>query len=153
MSRDVCIHASLGAAALLLAAPLGAQAPASACVATARTQTSLTACARTADSAIQRRLATLLAGLGLQLDSVRAARLETVQQQWVIYRDAHCRWEAAAFETGSVQPMWEANCRAELTRERINVLRYQLCEGAGMTGSCPAAEQFAPGRPDSTRRR
>src|SRR5215216_2363806 len=126
-------------ATLATAAPLCAQSAAPPCV-DARTQAAMTECATTEAAAIERRLAALLAELRPRLDSARAARLAIVQRRWSAYREAHCAWEAAAFAGGSIQPMWEANCHATLTLQRIEVLRFQLCEGTGMTGSCPAAE-------------
>src|SRR5262245_54383342 len=42
--------------------------------------------------------------------------LEESQAAWVHYRDLHCRGAAAVYEGGSLAPMIEAQCRAQLAR-------------------------------------
>jgi uncharacterized protein YecT (DUF1311 family) len=68
--------------------------------------------------------------------------LEAVQSQWVKYRDAHCHWQAGFFEGGSVQPMMYSTCISAVTWNRIEELKLDLCEGAGMAGPCEASKRY-----------
>jgi len=84
----------------------------------------------------------LLKELVAKLDTPDKKRLEEVQSQWVKYRDSHCRWHAGFFQGGSVQPMMYSTCISELTWNRIEELKFNLCEGAGMTGPCEASKRY-----------
>jgi uncharacterized protein YecT (DUF1311 family) len=84
----------------------------------------------------------LLKELAAKLDAPDKERLEEVQSQWVKYRNAHCRWQAGFFEGGSVQPMMYSTCISALTRNRIEELKVNLYEGAGMTGPCEASKRY-----------
>jgi uncharacterized protein YecT (DUF1311 family) len=91
----------------------------------------------------------LLKELAAKLDAPNKERLEEVQSQWVKYRDAHCHWQAAFFEGGSVQPTMYSTCISALTWNRIKELKLDLCEGAGMTGPCEASKRYdRPGLTD-----
>ena len=87
-------------------------------------------------------LESLLKELAAKLDAPDKERLEEVQSLWVKYRDAHCRWQAGFFEGGSVQPMMYSTCISALTWNRIEELKVNLCEGAGMTGPCEASKRY-----------
>lgn len=54
------------------------------------------------------------------------------QRAWLGYRDAHCLSEAFAARGGTMQPLLEAACRAELTKQRTQQLRdlYAPMEGS-----------------------
>jgi uncharacterized protein YecT (DUF1311 family) len=84
----------------------------------------------------------LLKELTAKLDAPDKERLEEVQSQWGKYRDAHCRWQAGFFEGGSVQPTMYSTCLSALTWNRIDELKLNLCEGAGMTGPCEASKRY-----------
>ena len=109
-------------------------------------QSVLTTEAATRFDDTERRLAALLKAIRPTIDTTRWLQLTKIQKTWVEYRDAHCRWDSRAVEGGSMQPMWEANCRASLTEARIADLKHQLCEGLGATGDCPASKRFDPSR-------
>ena len=48
------------------------------------------------------------------------AVLREAQRAWVIFRDAHCRYEGyGEARGGTMEPMVYSGCRARLTRERI----------------------------------
>ena len=89
-------------------------------------------------------LDTLMKELGDRLDPVQKEHLEEVQSQWVKYKDAHCEWQAAFFEGGSVQPTMYSTCGIALTLNRIEELKLDLCEGAGMTGPCEESKRYDP---------
>jgi uncharacterized protein YecT (DUF1311 family) len=92
----------------------------------------------------------LLKKLSDKFDAPAKERLGEVQSQWIKYRDAHCKWQAAFFEGGSVQPMIYSTCISALTWNRIEELKLNLCEGTGMTGPCEASRRYD--RPGLTNR-
>jgi uncharacterized protein YecT (DUF1311 family) len=119
----------------------------------ALTQGEMTACSASAARAAERRLARLLAELYPQLDSARAADLREQQVMWKRFRDRYCRWDADSYRGGSVWPMWYADCVGLLTNQRIDQLRFHLCDDdAGMGGECPASLRYDPYPPGHRRR-
>jgi uncharacterized protein YecT (DUF1311 family) len=51
------------------------------------------------------------------------AKLREAQRAWIIFRDAHCTWQAyGEARGGSMEPMVYEGCRAGLTRARIREL-------------------------------
>ena len=118
----------------------------------ADTQSDMKRCAVMEARGASRRLDSLLAELNRVLDSTRARELRLIQREWVRVRDAHCRWDAASYEGGSVQPMWYADCITVATYRRIEDLRPHLCDDdAGMATACPPSRRYA--RPAPGRRR
>ena len=91
-----------------------------------QTQAEMNVCAaaefRRADAqmnAVYRKLtATLAAG--------RRGKLQTAQRAWLVFRDAHCAFEASAFEGGTMRPMEYSACATNVTKERIGHLRQAL---------------------------
>ena len=69
-------------------------------------------------------------------------KLVSIQSEWKKAAKEHCQWEAGFFAGGSVQPMWLAGCLEQQYRQRIDALRFNLCEGNGMTGECEAAAKY-----------
>jgi uncharacterized protein YecT (DUF1311 family) len=92
-----------------------------------------------ADNALLESLVKELIG---KLSASEGKELRSAQALWVRYRDAHCAWESKFFESGSVQPTVSAGCYSELTWQRIDNLKEDLCEGAGMTGPCPESQKY-----------
>jgi uncharacterized protein YecT (DUF1311 family) len=118
----------------------------------ATTQSAMTQCAAQDANAAQGRLDSLLILLKSTVDSARYRELSANQLDWAKARDGYCRWDAASYSGGSVEPMWYANCLADQANARIDALRLHLClDDAGMAGTCPAAERFSLRR--TTRRR
>jgi uncharacterized protein YecT (DUF1311 family) len=94
-------------------------------------------------------LDTLVDELEKRLTPPHASDLQAVEAQWQMYRDAHCRWQAAFFTGGSIQPAVLATCYDEVTWNRIDELKLDLCEGQGMTGDCDASRRYdRPEGPD-----
>ncbi len=54
-----------------------------------------------------------------------AVRLREAQRAWIVFRDAHCAYDAYESRGGSMEPMLYQGCRARLTRERIAQLSAQ----------------------------
>ena len=68
--------------------------------------------------------------------------LAQIQQLWLEYQERHCKWRYERFAGGSIAPLIYFSCVASMTEERISRLKYMLCEGDGMTGSCAASEKY-----------
>ena len=56
-------------------------------------------------------------------DAPAAAALLASQRTWLAYRDAECRRVGQQYAGGSMRPMQELGCKAELTRLRIRQLK------------------------------
>lgn len=50
------------------------------------------------------------------------------QRAWLKYRDAHCRSEAYQFRGGTMEPLIDATCKTDLTRERTEQLKRLMPE-------------------------
>lgn len=130
---------SLGAAvALLNARSASAQTPCD----TVSTQHAVHVCSADAAHDAERRLAALVQEVASEVGATRAAELQRVQAVWLEYRNQHCAWDSERFQGGSMKPMWQAQCIAALTEDRIDELKTGLCDGGG--SSCPAARRYDP---------
>ena len=92
--------------------------------------------------ASDQQLTALLDDLEQVLTLPEAAQLRSIQGLWLDYRRRHCQWQANFFAGGSIQPMVYASCADDLTWERIAALKFNLCEGQGMTGACEASRRY-----------
>lgn len=54
--------------------------------------------------------------------------LREVQRLWLRFRDAHCDYEAARYEGGSIQPLIRYTCLQTLTETRTEQLKDRLKE-------------------------
>ena len=61
-------------------------------------------------------------------DSSRQRALKEAHDAWLVFREKQCRFEASAFEGGSVQPMQYYACLAAVTSSRAKELRVLLAE-------------------------
>lgn len=50
------------------------------------------------------------------------------QRAWIDYRDGQCEAEGAQYAGGSIRPLIEATCKADLTRQRTEQLLLMLEE-------------------------
>lgn len=64
------------------------------------------------------------------IEPERVDALREAQRAWVRFRDAECEFQASQFGGGSIAPMIELLCRADLTRKRIADFDAVLNEGA-----------------------
>ena len=55
---------------------------------------------------------------------------EEAQAKWADYRDAHCSAVAGVYEGGSMAPMQEAHCRADLAESRRRALETAMSDAA-----------------------
>ncbi|WP_306119704.1 MULTISPECIES: lysozyme inhibitor LprI family protein [unclassified Roseitalea] len=51
------------------------------------------------------------------------------QRAWIDFRDGHCTAEGARYAGGSIRPLIENSCKAQLTRQRTEQLLLLLEEG------------------------
>jgi uncharacterized protein YecT (DUF1311 family) len=63
-----------------------------------------------------------------QAGAVKA--LKKAQRAWIDYRDGQCEGESYQAAGGTMQPMLEASCDADLTRKRVKELQ-DLIKGLG----------------------
>ena len=99
-------------------------------------------CASDAANTTHDRLDALLDELQSHMDMAQYQELTSIQEKWEQTVKEHCQWEADFFTSASSQPMWLAGCLEKQYRQRIDVLRVDLCEGHGMTGECAAATKY-----------
>jgi len=102
----------------------------------------LNQCASQAAETARNQLSSLLDELRNHMVATQYQRLLDIQSNWEQAAQEHCQWEADFFAGGSSQPMWSAGCLEEQYRQRIEALRFNLCEGHGMTGECEAALKY-----------
>jgi uncharacterized protein YecT (DUF1311 family) len=63
-----------------------------------------------------------------QAGAVKA--LKKAQRAWIDYRDGHCEGVSYEAAGGTMQPMLEAGCKADLTEKRVKELQ-ELIKGIG----------------------
>jgi uncharacterized protein YecT (DUF1311 family) len=103
-----------------------------------QTQSDLNMCAdqalRTVDAALNASYKAILGRLK-QNDGTRN-KLVAAERAWLGFRDAECAFVAAGVQGGSIEPMIELNCRANLTKRRQKDLDgYLSCQEGDLT--CP----------------
>ena len=61
-----------------------------------------------------------------KLDDADRTQLKQVEAAWLKYRDANCEFVADQYKGGSIRPMIEAMCLADVTRNRTTELKNQI---------------------------
>ena len=102
----------------------------------ANTQTDMTICygklAKTSDDALNQAYRALVARW--KSDTKAVALLRASERAWIAYRDSECARVGYATTGGSVQPMIIAQCRKDLTDERLKRLKASLtCQEGDLT--------------------
>lgn len=87
------------------------------------TQLALNECAAARAAAAEAELAKLYRSMQRADSGVASRMLRESQRTWMRYRDAHCRWVAAGWEGGTIQPVYYSLCMERVTRARIRQLR------------------------------
>lgn len=64
--------------------------------------------------------------LAALLDVEDKTELKTAENAWIKYRDAHCGFVADQYRGGSMRPMIEAMCMADVTTNRTTELKNQI---------------------------
>lgn len=62
------------------------------------------------------------------LDKKEKSLLIQAEKDWIKYRDSHCKFEAAQYEGGSIQPLIYSTCLEELTRKRVAEIKASIKE-------------------------
>ncbi|SRR6266699_941618 len=128
--------------ALPLASAAAQDSTSRACWDSAMTQASMNTCAGSDLQKSRDRMESLSRELRRGLDSTARRGLDSVQRRWQAYVQAHCRWEGAAYDGGSMRPMIEASCLSHRIEERIDVLKPFLCGHENQTINCEAAKRY-----------
>jgi uncharacterized protein YecT (DUF1311 family) len=63
-----------------------------------------------------------------KLDENGKSLLIKAENDWIKYRDSHCKFEASFYEGGSMQPMIYSSCLESVTMERIKELKEAIKE-------------------------
>ena len=92
--------------------------------------------------ALNRKLDQLVNELRSTTAKGSSSELRDLQLKWMRLMKAECTWESRFAQGGSVAPLIYANCMEKQLAARIDQLKPLLCEGGGMTGSCPASERY-----------
>lgn len=92
----------------------------------AQSQAEMTICAgkeyKSADATLNQVYRQLVA----KLNDEERAELKDAQTAWLKYRDANCTFVADQYKGGTIRPMIEALCLADVTRNRTAELRNQI---------------------------
>jgi uncharacterized protein YecT (DUF1311 family) len=92
----------------------------------ANTQTEMNICAgkeyKTADAALNKVYQQLVAILNVE----EKAQLKAAQTAWIKYRDANCVFVGDQYKGGSIRPMIQGLCLADVTQNRTVELRAQI---------------------------
>jgi uncharacterized protein YecT (DUF1311 family) len=93
-----------------------------------QTQSAMNQCAgldyRRADGELNRVYRQLVAVLRRE----RREQLTTAQLAWMSFRDEHCNFVSSRYAGGSIQPMIQTDCLAEVTRTRTEQLKVLLAQ-------------------------
>jgi uncharacterized protein YecT (DUF1311 family) len=63
-----------------------------------------------------------------KLDEKGKSLLIKAENEWIKYRDSHCKFEASFYEGGSMQPMIYSSCLESETINRIKELKEAIKE-------------------------
>ena len=63
-----------------------------------------------------------------KLDDDEKTQLKGVESAWLKYRDANCEFVAEQYKGGTIRPMIDAMCLADMTRNRTAELRTQITD-------------------------
>ena len=66
--------------------------------------------------------------LASMLDEAEQVQLKEAQLAWLKYRDANCEFVADEYKGGSIRPLIQATCLADMTRKRTTELKTQIKE-------------------------
>src|SRR5205807_10485272 len=61
-----------------------------------------------------------------KLDDEEKTQLKEVETAWLKYRDANCDFVADQYKGGTIRPMIDAICLADMTKNRTAELRNQI---------------------------
>lgn len=59
-------------------------------------------------------------------DAEQRAQLKTAELAWIKFRDENCTFEGLFYKGGTMRPMIESFCKADVTRKRTAQLKEQI---------------------------
>ena len=59
-------------------------------------------------------------------DAEQRAQLKTAELAWIKFRDENCTFEGLFYKGGTIRPMIESFCKADVTRTRTAQLKEQI---------------------------
>ena len=121
-------HLKTVLALIAAALPLAAMASEDPCDDKAQTQAALNECAFNAWKRNDVELNRVYQQIGDRLRGDEKARqlLVDAQRKWLSFRDAECTFQSMRSAGGSIHPMVERGCQAEITRNRVTELQNML---------------------------
>ncbi|HCS39133.1 MAG TPA: hypothetical protein DIW44_06045 [Anaerolineaceae bacterium] len=112
------------------------------CYSTAMTTYDMNMCAGQKLTAIENKLDGLIGELKGVLDKSQFDLLLQVHEEWLKTANDHCAWEENFYIDGTIRGVYGADCLINQYSQRINDLRWALCEGQGMAGECEASWKY-----------
>jgi len=92
----------------------------------AQTQADMTICWGNQYKAADATLNQVYRQLMGKLDDEEKNQLKAVESAWLKYRDANCEFVGDQYKGGTIRPMIEAICLADVTKNRTTELRNQI---------------------------
>ena len=92
----------------------------------AQTQADMTICWGNQYKAADATLNQVYRQLMGKLDDEEKNQLKAVESAWLKYRDANCEFVGDQYKGGTMRPMIEAICLADVTKNRTTELRTQI---------------------------
>lgn len=92
------------------------------------TQFDMNQCAGKAYRAADETMNQVYRKLVAMLDEGEKAKLKEAQVAWLKYRDTNCEFVGDQYAGGSIRPLIEATCLADMTKSRTTELRNQIKE-------------------------
>jgi len=92
----------------------------------AQTQTDMNICWGNQYKAADATLNQVYRQLMGKLDDEEKNQLKAVESAWLKYRDANCEFVGDQYKGGTMRPMIEAICLADVTKNRTTELRNQI---------------------------
>ncbi|WP_171266020.1 lysozyme inhibitor LprI family protein [Acinetobacter sp. LoGeW2-3] len=91
-------------------------------------QTDLNICTMNEYKKADQELNKVYAAYTVKLDHTRKSQVKAVQLNWIKYKDSDCKYEASAYEGGSIQSLILNSCLTKKTKLRTQELKAYLAE-------------------------
>ncbi|MBA4385692.1 MAG: hypothetical protein C0410_13220 [Anaerolinea sp.] len=112
------------------------------CYSTAMTTYDMNMCSGQKLTAIENKLDALIVELKGVLDKSQYDFLLQVQEEWLNTTNDHCAWEENFYIGGTIRGVWGSSCLMDQYSQRIDDLRFALCDSQGMDGECEASWKY-----------
>ena len=108
----------------------------------AMSQSQMTECGVKQQQNSYQALQNLLEEIHQKMDAAIWADLAAVQRNWEVFRKGDCDIYLLIYEGGSIAPMMQQLCLDGHNQDRIMQLKYFVCDGNGMAGSCEESDKY-----------